>query len=175
VSEKKDAAPALVMAMAKFNMALPPGTPEPGVLELLKVRTDVVQRLTEKPKMQDVLSYLLQRAPVQEPYVLEQWQLMSAAMKIPDEGASSAEKAAAILLHCAVNAFSQHFPVWSRGDVEKGAEPFRVTAQCCRAAAADYPRVTKQAAELADSFLRVAEYFDEQYKLNMRGHLRYGR
>jgi hypothetical protein len=168
-----DATPALVTAMAEFNMKLhpgPPGSPEspgPRVLELLKVRTELAKRLIEKPRVQQAWSYL-RRAQVQEPYVLAQWQLMNAVAKIPDDDASSAEKAAALLLHCAVNVFSGRFPVWLRGEIEQKAEPLRATASLCRTAAVNYPRARKQDAELADSLLKAAEYFEIQWKMNVR-------
>jgi hypothetical protein len=170
VRAKNDTLPALVRAMAEFHMKLrpTPGPPEPpsrGVLELLRERQEVVKRLTAS-KMEPVWSKMACRS-VQDRYVDAHWALWNATLKTSDDTVSQAEKAAALLLSAAVNVFGCHYPVWLRGEIEEKAEPLRVTANQCRIAAVNYPRVRNQDAELADSFLRVAEYFEAQWNINV--------
>lgn len=161
MSAKKDATPALVNAMAVFDMTLPAGTPGPGVLDLLEIRKGIAHRLT-KENMRGVWSYLKSR-PVQEPYVFEQWRLWNAVLKAPDENALPAEKAAALLFHCAVNAFSCERTISIRSEIEKAAQPLSVAAEMCRR----YPRIRKTGEELAEAE-RYAEHFEQLWKLNTR-------
>jgi hypothetical protein len=170
-----DGAPALVKAVANYIMTPPPGAPGPGVLELLRIRSDLARRLAG-PQMQRTWSYL-KRCQVREPYVLAQWRLMNAVAKIPDESATSADKASALLFHFAVNVFSSRPPVFRRADVEKKAEWLRLAADRCRdvaeghrAIAQRHPHAGKWYAQRAEAFSMVGDYFEEQWNLNVGAH-----
>jgi hypothetical protein len=159
--------------MANFEMKLvAAGKPGPGVLDLMEIRNEIRRRLTKK-EMYVVWSRLKRRDSVQEEYVLAQWCLMKTATKIPDEGATSADKALAMLFHHTVNIFSLSAHAWIRGEIEQTAEPLRFAADRCRTVAEElrataqrHPHAGKWHAEHADAFSMVGDYFAEQWNLN---------
>ena len=127
-----DATPALVRGMAAFLKRPPAGSwPPEAVRTLLQQRRGIIKDLTG-PKMQRVWSYLQSKsASVRELYLLEQWRRLNAGAKIPDDGATPADKACALLFYAAIIASSQDFPICRRSEVEKAIKPLRSAAEVC--------------------------------------------
>jgi hypothetical protein len=180
VGTKKDALPPLVRAMATFVMTRPTGTLAPGVVELFQARCGVAERLQQR-KMQRLWLYL-STLRTQDKYVDAQWLLTNSVAKISnDDALPAADKACALVFHAAVKVFSasrfvslrmkkngpeiKQTLVWKRNEVEENAKWLRHAAEVC----SSVEQCWRQAGNTrhADAFALVAEYFKEQWDLNV--------
>lgn len=185
---KKDATSALVTAMAEFHLKLhpgPPGSPEspgPHVLELLKVRTDIAQRLI-KPEMENVWKTLQRKKP--KPYALEQWQALNRLLKIPDEDATPQDKASAIFFRAALSVLSTNYPIWTQAEIDGsiadlrcGAKlaDLRSAAKLCRRnmkrkdrASGDYAEYARALQDLEERINRHVASFAPSHIIDRKG------